>query len=68
MSVFTARQTERQDFVDNAIHTLIEELLGMPAEWDIQVIAAVRQVIQQYLWEEYAYPEREFYPYRELEG
>ena len=67
MSAFTARETERQDYVDNAIHTLIEELLGMPAEWDIAVIAGVRQVIQKYLWEEYGYPEREFYPYRELE-
>ena len=61
----TAQQIERQDFVDNAIFTLINKLIpsGKEMDWNIEVIGEVRDVIQSKLVENRLCTEQEFYPY-----
>lgn len=61
----TDQQISRQDFVDNAIHDLINELIPSvkEMEWDIEVIGEVRDVIQAMLVGRGICTEQEFYPY-----
>ena len=59
----TARQIERQDCVDNAIFNLIQELSPVPVEWDMEIIAEVREVIFEYLKEKIKLSEMQFYPF-----
>ena len=63
----TEQQIERQDFVDNAIYDLINELIpsDKEMEWDIEVIGEVRDAIQAQLVERGLCTEQEFYPYIE---
>ena len=63
----TDQQISRQDFVDNAIHDLINELIpsDKEMEWDIEVIGEVRDVIQAMLIGRGICTEQEFYPYIE---
>ena len=63
----TDQQISRQDFVDNAIHDLINELIpsDKEMEWDIEVIGEVRDAIQAQLVERGLCTEQEFYPYIE---
>jgi hypothetical protein len=63
----TDQQISRQDFVDNAIHDLINELIpsDKEMEWDIEVIGEVRDVIQAMLVGRGICTEQEFYPYIE---
>jgi hypothetical protein len=63
----TDQQISRQDFVDNAIHDLINELIPSDneMEWDIEVIGEVRDVIQAMLVGRGICTEQEFYPYIE---
>jgi hypothetical protein len=63
----TDQQISRQDFVDNAIHDLINELIpsDKEMEWDIEVIGEVRDVIQAMLVGRGICIEQEFYPYIE---
>ena len=41
----TDEQIERQDHVDNAIHALLVDLAERDVEWDISLIGAVRDRI-----------------------
>lgn len=61
----TSQQLERQDFVDNAIFDLVNELIPSNNEmkWDIEVIGEIRDAIQSQLVEKGACTEQEFYPY-----
>lgn len=61
------QQISRQDFVDNAIHDLINELIpsDKEMEWDIEVIGEVRDAIQAQLVGRGFCTEQEFYPYIE---
>ena len=63
----TDQQISRQDFVDNAIHDLINELIpsDKEMEWDIEVIGEVRDVIQAMLVGRGICTEQEFYTYIE---
>ena len=60
----TEQQIERQDFVDNAIFDLINELIpsDKEMEWDIEAIGAVRDAIQLQLVERGFCTELQFYP------
>jgi hypothetical protein len=63
----TEQQISRQDFVDNAIYDLINELIpsDKEMEWDIEVIGEVRDVIQAMLVGRGICTEQKFYPYIE---
>jgi hypothetical protein len=60
-------QIARQDFVDNAIHNLMNELNPNSfedIEWNIELIGRVRDEIEQILTRELKVcTEQEFYPY-----
>lgn len=61
----TAQQIERQDFVDNAIFELINDLIpsDKEMEWDIDVIGWIRDALQSQLVSKNFCTEQEFYPY-----
>lgn len=62
----TDTQIERQDFVDNAIHKLLNDLSpdGMVVEWDITHIHVVSDAIQEILVNRlHVMTEMDFYPY-----
>ena len=63
----TAQQIERQDFVDNTIYDLINELIPSEKEmdWDIEAMGTIRDAIQSQLVERGFCTEQEFYPYIE---
>ncbi len=63
----TDQQIARQDFVDNAIYDLINELIpsDKEMEWNIEVISEVRDAIQTMLVGRCICTEQEFYPYIE---
>lgn len=60
----TNEQIERQDFVDNAIFNLINELIpsGKEMGWDIETIGEIRDAIQSQLIKRGFCTEQEFYP------
>ena len=61
----TEQQIERQDFVDNAIFNLINELIpsSKEMEWNIEAIGEIRDAIQSQLVTRGICTEQEFYPY-----
>ena len=62
----TAEQIERQDYVDNEIHSMMCELSGNDdLEWNIEPIAEIREIIYEYLEKEGVMSEMDFYPYME---
>lgn len=65
MKTLTKRQIERQDFVDNEIFELLQRLLPAKRqfEWDIEVIGAVRDAIQNQIIKQNATSEMRFYPF-----
>ena len=65
MSKLTKRQIGRQDFVDNEIFEMINRLppAGKKMEWDIEVIAAVREAIRMGVILRKKIGEMRFYPY-----
>lgn len=73
MKELTRSQMNRQDDVDNAIHQLIQGLCDganpkhRTLDWDISVIAEVRETIQEHL-EQFGITEMQFYPYLEEEA
>lgn len=63
-SELTIKQTNRQDLVDDAIHTLLEDLAGKDIEWNIAVISNIREEIQDHVVRKLnIMTEMEFYPY-----
>ena len=68
MTQLTKQQIERQDFVDNAIYELVQNLnpLGRSIAWNIEMIGAVREQIKYWLVEQNKLTnENSFYPYIE---
>ena len=66
MQNFTEDQIKRQDFVDNKIYELVNQLV--PSEkkigWNIEMIGDIRDTIQHWLVDRYRIVnELEFYPY-----
>lgn len=64
----TDEQIKRQDFVDNRIFELIEDLNPSQTEidWDIEVMANIRETIRIWLVEDLKVTdEMSFYPYLE---
>jgi hypothetical protein len=64
LSMLTQAQLERQDFVDNAIFALLEDLQTSNAEliWDIEMIGEIRDTIQHWLEAKNLTQPEEFYP------
>ena len=65
MEKFTEDQIKRQDFVDNQIYDLVKRLAPSTKkiEWDIEMIAGIRDTIQHWLVDKYkVFDELEFYP------
>ena len=60
----TDKQIERQDFVDNAIFELINELIPSEKkmEWNIEMIGEIRDSIQSQLVEKGFCTKADFYP------
>ena len=68
MKELTDKQIERQDFVDNAIFSLIQELNSIDKEirWDIEMIGEVRDIVREWMVERLKITdEQNFYPYLE---
>lgn len=59
------KQIERQDFVDNAIFKLINELIPSDneMEWNIEAIGEIRDSIQSQIVTRGFCTKQEFYPY-----
>ena len=58
-------QIKRQDFVDNQIYDVVRRLIPSEREieWDIEMIADIRDTIQHWLVDRYKMvDELEFYP------
>jgi len=69
MDELTRKQLNRQDFVDNEIFDLIRRLLpqSTPLEWDIEMIATVREAIRIHLMDRSIITsEQRFYPYLKI--
>jgi DNA polymerase sigma len=65
MQNFSEEQIKRQDFVDNQIYDLVKRLIPSrkEIEWDIEMIADIRDTIQHWLVDRYKIvDEFEFYP------
>jgi hypothetical protein len=65
MQNLTEDQIRRQDFVDNEISCLVKRLIPSKSEieWDIEMIADIRDTIQHWLVDRYKIVgELEFYP------
>jgi hypothetical protein len=66
MKTLANQEIARQDFVDNKIFELMQELLpeNESLDWDIETIAAVREAIRMQIVEsKKILTEQEFYPY-----
>jgi hypothetical protein len=61
------KQIERQDFVDNLIFELMQTLNPTSGDfdWDIEMIADVRDIIQYHIIKKTNCSEQEFYSYIE---
>jgi hypothetical protein len=65
MQNFTEDQLKRQDFVDNQIYDLVKRLVSSKRaiEWNIEMIADIRDTIQHWLVDKYKIVEElDFYP------
>jgi hypothetical protein len=65
METLSENQIKRQDFVDNKIYDLVKRLAPSTKkiEWDIEMIADIRDTIQHWLVDQYKIvDELEFYP------
>jgi len=64
MPTLTTRQLAQQDFVDNQIFELLQKLFPMiKIKWDIEIIGAVRDVIQKQVSKKYkSVSDKSFYP------
>jgi len=68
MAELNTAQIARQDFVDNEVFNLIQSLVpnGKQLDWDIEMIAEVREAIREQLESHCICTEMEFYPFMEL--
>ena len=63
----TKKQIDRQDFVDNSIFELLQTLnpTDNNFDWNIEIIAIVRDAVQHFIVSKTNCSEQEFYPYIE---
>ena len=63
----TDKEIERQDYVDNRVYELLNDLLpaGKKLNWDIEIIGAVRDAVQAQITDRKLMSEAAFYPYIE---
>ena len=64
----TQQQIAQQDFVDNAIFSLIQVInpSNREIEWDIEMIGEIRDVLKEWLVDKLnVITKQEFYPYSE---
>jgi DNA polymerase sigma len=64
----TQQQIAQQDFVDNAIFSLIRSVnpSNKEIEWNIEMIGEIRDVVKEWLVDKLSLTtEQEFYPYIE---
>lgn len=69
MANLTKKQLARQDFVDNKIFELMQDLAlnGKKLKWDIEAIGSVRDVVREYLVnEKKVFSDVEFYPFLKI--
>jgi hypothetical protein len=62
----TKKQIERQDFVDNSIFELLNNLNTtiQKLEWNIEIISEVREVVRLYFEKTFdGFSEQDYYPY-----
>ena len=62
----TNEQTKRQDLVDNAIYTMLNEVnpSNKEIDWNIEIISHIRELVQSYFVNELSVvDEMTFYPY-----
>jgi hypothetical protein len=59
----TQRQIEQQEFVDDAIYELLNNLAGKELEWDSELIGSVRDVIAQEFEQREIMAAKELYPW-----
>jgi len=59
------KQIKRQDFVDNSIYNLMQDLnmSKQKIDWDIEFIGEIRNIIKNRFKELNICSEEEFYPY-----
>jgi hypothetical protein len=70
MKELTKKELDRQDFVDNSIFKLIEELnlSEKNVNWDIEMIGEVRDVISDWLVDRLELcDDYEYYPYLDVD-
>ena len=68
MKALTEQQIDRQDYVDNAIFSLMRVInpSNKEIEWDIEMIGEIRDVLKEWLVDKLNLTtEQEFYPYSE---
>lgn len=67
MTELTEIQIKRQDFVDNRIFELIRDIAPshLKLDWNIEMIAAVREAIRHCLADYLQFDEQNFYPFIE---
>jgi hypothetical protein len=65
MTTLTKKQIQRQDFVDNAVFDMLK--LINPSrkrlDWDIELIAEVRETARRVLQDKLKIREQKFYPF-----
>jgi len=68
MTRLTEQQIKRQDFVDNEVFRLIQRLFpaNKQVKWDIEVIGAVRDVIQNEVDKKKVMNKKQFYPFLKI--
>ena len=61
----TDKEIERQDYVDNRVYELLNDLLpaGNKLNWDIEIIGAIRDAVQVQITDRKLMNEAAFYPY-----
>ena len=66
----TGRQIKRQDFVDNRIFELIQDLNPSQTEinWDIEMISEIREYVHSILSKKVDISEDDFYPFLDENG
>lgn len=64
----TKRQIERQDFVDNQIFELLQNIIpqSKKIDWNIEIIGAVRDAIVEQVVDQKFMSEMKFYPYLKI--
>jgi len=66
MQELNEKQINRQDYVDNVIYTLINDvnICETEIDWDIELIADIRETIRVYFEAKLSkFDEMKFYPY-----